>query len=726
MLFLKKLQIPKNWSECVKVLKKVGYEDAKQYFICLDDSHRCLYGLMECSSQPCPHCGKQGSIPYYYIGLNAKLKLWCKDPEMCKKMTYHMKEKDHWFYANTSEDWGWEKKKELWDGKRFSQLSWFWDPDQNWTLPTFCPDQRCKCVISSSEVESEPFIPGTRLKNLTCPSCHMTFKHEPVEAHGDPRNVAYVLHWDGFQPFSGKENRGSGALEVQIATMCKEDRCKAEEVFVVGFVPCYLLPNRRPVSLDPFLAPLIEEIETGFIEGVDVEYTLETPWQEAGPAKLRHLILLYTADYPAMCELCKSKFCGKSPCRRCKCGSSCASTESNTYYYGDYHKASRFPWPTRILDEKILQEINEEERVSVANTTSQAVGFTGLSILFRLNRLYGFDIQRDCVIDVMHTVSLGIIKNHLALILNDETTDKIALQERLKKFSWSSDLRASRYPSSFNRTGFWKAEDYQKFAFPASELVLGGIIDNQDYEVSETLPRIVEYLYHHGRNGWSLESTMVFKNMCYRYNILLEDRYGLTSCHAVNHLLTHVHEDVMYFASQARPLPSQCCANLSEMSSIVASVPVEEREQCLPDFFALGQLKGVHWNDRTQRNDVLQLLFDEKGISATQENLSDVACECRSICFPQKYGDREKSFKSGDSVICENSQNGTDVLTLTQILRIEVLDKHEFIIVGDVFQYVMSQNEPARHSFSNYLVIEPSGTEICTPCIMHEKACHTL
>ena len=639
---------PKNWSECEKVLKNVGYEDAKQFVVCLDDSHRCLYGLMERSSQLCPHCGKPGSIPYYYIGLNSKLKLWCKDRDMCKKMTYHMKEKDHWFYENSSEDWGCEIKKEIWDGKRFSQLSWFWDADHNWTLPAFCPDQNCKYVISSSEVDNQPFIPGSRLKTLTCPSCHKIFTHEPEQAQGDPRNVAYILHWDGFQPFSGKENHGSGALEVQIATMCKEDRCKAEEVYVVGFIPCYLLPNRRPVSLDPFLHPLIEEIEIGFIEGVDVDYALETEWKDAGPAKLRHLILLCTADYPAMCELCKSKFCGKSPCRRCKCGSSRASEETNTYYYGDYHQAARFPWPKRLVEQNILQQVGEEERISVASTRSQEVGFTGLSILFRLNRLYGFDVQRDCVIDVMHTVSLGIIKNHLAFILNDENTDKTALQERLKKFPWNSYFRASRYPSNFNRTGFWKAEDFHKFAFPASELVLGGIISSEDYEVWETLPRIVEYLYQQGRNGWSLDSAMIFNDMCFRYNILLEDRYGLSSCHAVNHLVTHVHEDVLYFGSpdnywcydferavarytaisnnhknieltfaraelrweilkvrdsmtskstedlQAEALFTQHCSSLSEMSSIVASIPVEERDESLPNFFVIG-----HWKEYT-------------------------------------------------------------------------------------------------------------------------------
>ena len=29
-------------------------------------------------------------------------------------------------------------KCEIWDGKRFADLSWFWDPDQKWLLPTRC------------------------------------------------------------------------------------------------------------------------------------------------------------------------------------------------------------------------------------------------------------------------------------------------------------------------------------------------------------------------------------------------------------------------------------------------------------------------------------------------------------------------------------------------------------------------------------------------------------
>ena len=51
--------------------------------------------------------------------------------------------------------------------------------------------------------------------------------------------------------------------------MSKEERCKTSEVYVVGFVPSYLLPGKSPISLDPFFEPLIQEIETGYINGKD-------------------------------------------------------------------------------------------------------------------------------------------------------------------------------------------------------------------------------------------------------------------------------------------------------------------------------------------------------------------------------------------------------------------------------------------------------------------------
>ena len=80
-------------------------------------------------------------------------------------------------------------------------------------------------------------------------------------------NYFIAAHWDGFQPF-GNKKRSTGAIEVSVATISKEDRLCTEEIYTVGFVPSYDLPDARPNSIDPFLEPLVRDLEEGFIEGI--------------------------------------------------------------------------------------------------------------------------------------------------------------------------------------------------------------------------------------------------------------------------------------------------------------------------------------------------------------------------------------------------------------------------------------------------------------------------
>ena len=69
-----------------------------------------------------------------------------------------------------------------------------------------------------------------------------------------------------------------GAIDVSVAAVAKEQRLQTGEVYTVGFVPSYDLPDARPNSIDPFLEPLVSDIENGFIEGklinlgVDISY----------------------------------------------------------------------------------------------------------------------------------------------------------------------------------------------------------------------------------------------------------------------------------------------------------------------------------------------------------------------------------------------------------------------------------------------------------------------
>ena len=126
---------PKNWKDAEVLLHSVGYRDAKKYMICLDESHRCHFGLRQSEDDLCPHCNKKGTIPYYYLGLHPKINLWVSDPVFCKKILAHWFEKDHWLGQENLEGWGFHSKSEIWDGRRFSELQWFWNPEEEWQLP---------------------------------------------------------------------------------------------------------------------------------------------------------------------------------------------------------------------------------------------------------------------------------------------------------------------------------------------------------------------------------------------------------------------------------------------------------------------------------------------------------------------------------------------------------------------------------------------------------------
>lgn len=100
--------------------------------------------------------------------------------------------------------------------------------------------------------------------------------------------------------------------------MYKKDRNATDEVYVVSFVPSHMLPKKRPNALDPFLEPLISEIENIFIDGYEVEYVGDFPHLPAGNILVRVLLLLWTGDYPAQCEVGKFIKGGILACRRDK------------------------------------------------------------------------------------------------------------------------------------------------------------------------------------------------------------------------------------------------------------------------------------------------------------------------------------------------------------------------------------------------------------------------
>ena len=63
---------------------------------------------------------------------------------------------------------------------------------------------------------------------------------------------------------------------------------------------------------------------------------------------------------------------------------------------------SGFPWEKkRNVDDdvELMCTMGEEERCSVRVNLSKNTGYTGISILHRIHKLYGFDVIQDTVFD---------------------------------------------------------------------------------------------------------------------------------------------------------------------------------------------------------------------------------------------------------------------------------------------------------------------------------------
>ena len=87
--------------------------------------------------------------------------------------------------------------------------------------------------------------------------------------------------------------------------------------------------------------PYINRIVMSYVmsSGINVEYAMPLPGFPSGPTVLHHMLLLWTGDHVAQCEVSKGLFCGQRGCRFCHL------TGWNLYHL---YLLSRFAVPTKM------------------------------------------------------------------------------------------------------------------------------------------------------------------------------------------------------------------------------------------------------------------------------------------------------------------------------------------------------------------------------------------
>ena len=86
----------------------------------------------------------------------------------------------------------------------------------------------------------------------------------------------------------------------------------------------------------------------------------------------------------------------------------------------------------------LMKEIEEEPSRQAKKRKAKETGYTGLTLLARLNDLYGFDPTKDLVHDVMHLVALNLCKKLFCRYFKDDNFDLLVLQEKLDTFPFTA------------------------------------------------------------------------------------------------------------------------------------------------------------------------------------------------------------------------------------------------------------------------------------------------
>lgn len=92
------------------------------------------------------------------------------------------------------------------------------------------------------------------------------------------------------------------------------------------------------------------------------------------------------------------------------------------------------------------------------------------------------------------------------------------------------------------------AEEYSRFAWPASEAVMAGLLTQSQSECWSCVARIEEFIQNHARSGWTKADADIFHQVALRYSVLVEETYGPQRCVISLHNLHHFREDIERFS----------------------------------------------------------------------------------------------------------------------------------------------------------------------------------
>lgn len=226
---------------------------------------------------------------------------------------------------------------------------------------------------------------------------------QPFRSTIDVGRYSFSLCVDFFNPLTNKQagkKSSIGIISVVCVNLLPSLRYKPENMFLAGVIPG---PNEPPLTaVNHYLSSLIDEFHLFWDTGVRFSQTQNFPDGR----------LVQCALIMVICDLLAArKAAGFAACSHKHFCSVCHCTRSqNGYGDTDYHKwKRRTDTDCRSAADSYLTATTPESRLEEFNKS----GVRWSELL----RLPYFDIARCVVVDSMHNLFLGLIKEHFTDIL---------------------------------------------------------------------------------------------------------------------------------------------------------------------------------------------------------------------------------------------------------------------------------------------------------------------
>ncbi|KAL3696395.1 hypothetical protein R1sor_010471 [Riccia sorocarpa] len=498
---------------------------------------------------------RKSMIPFDHLSLGSMLRLICKSRTFCHEMLTMWRARQKWLPRVTdtcsSEPSPTFPIKEWWDGSRIKEISWFWNPTVEFELPVICYEcyhvyqvfpEKCEVLQLSENINSE-----TGDYEFICMNCGYRVKQHPKYAKGDPRNIAVMAHWDGFQSASSVI-RSTWAVELKVLN--------TGSATTIPVMPTLFIPDAKSegspkaVALNACLQPFVKEMIDLFVSGTEVEYSypcelIEETSNLSSKFNLRAMLVLFTGDHPAQSMFGGFANSGMSGCRRCKVKTRWHVTPGRGVggmtVLADNRLQFCYRPPRKTAKElqSAVARLAQSQTATQKRSISKETGVTSDSVAWQFHKMYGFDPSRDLTYDAMHVLALSMFKKYTEILKRDVENNPVqraqfmeALTELTKK---RPKVLKGRWPSDpFTRLGYFKAEEYSKFVL----YCIPHILHVCNYSIDSVIAQLGRLVFEVGRlfyissrseQGWTIQALERCRLLMASWRIRGEEVLGATS-----------------------------------------------------------------------------------------------------------------------------------------------------------------------------------------------------